>query len=254
MSAWPRTWPPKTCGLPISRLSPRNRSSSSRSSVMTLSRSSSRRFMWASMRIRRVGNAEPLLHDRARGGVLQKLPLLRVQVVLNAESRQRGLVKAAQNELLFAWIGVDVTDRENAGHAGLEALGVDLERLLLHLETPVGHRPQLGVQTVKRQHVIGGYLQSRVTVLALQHNAGELLIVAVQGHHLALDELHLARVHELAHAGDGRGRCTKFRAPVHQRERARLLTQRDRPVEGGIAAAADHEIAAVIIGGRFHAV
>src|SRR6202034_907462 len=117
MSAWPRTWPPKTCGLPMSRLSPRNRSSSSLSSVITLSRSSSRRFMSASMRIRRIGHTEPLLHDRARGGVLQNLPLLRVQVVLNAEGRQRGLVKAAQNELLLARIGVDVADRENAGDA-----------------------------------------------------------------------------------------------------------------------------------------
>ena len=80
------------------------------------------------------------------------------------------------------------------------------------------------------------------------------LIVAVQGQHLALDELHLARGHELAHARDRRGRCTKFRAPVHQRERARLLAQRHRPVEGGVPAAADHEIAAVIIGRRFHAV
>src|ERR1700722_5417121 len=166
MSAWPRTWPPNTCGLPMSRLSPRNRSSSRRSSVMTLSRSSSSRFMSALMRTRRIGNAEPLLHDRTGGGVLQKLPLLRVQVVLDAEGRQRSLVKAAQNQLLLARIGVDVADRENAGHAGLEALSVDLERFLLHLETPVGHGPELGVQAVKRQHVIGGHLQSRVTVVA----------------------------------------------------------------------------------------
>src|ERR1700734_123030 len=142
MSAWPGTGPPNPWGLPMSRLSPRNRSSSSRSRVMTLSRSSSRRFMPALMRIRRIGNAEPLLHDRARGRVLQKLPLLRVQVVLDAEGRQRRLMKAAQNELLLARIGVDVADRENAGHAGLEVLGVDLERLLLHLEAPLGHRSE----------------------------------------------------------------------------------------------------------------
>ena len=40
-SAWPSTWPPNTCGLPMSRLSPRNRLISSRSSVITLIRSSS---------------------------------------------------------------------------------------------------------------------------------------------------------------------------------------------------------------------
>ena len=44
-NAWPSTWPPKTCGLPMSRLSPRNRLSSSRSSVITLTRSCSSWFI-----------------------------------------------------------------------------------------------------------------------------------------------------------------------------------------------------------------
>src|ERR1700677_4771832 len=113
MSAWPSTWPPKTCGLPMSRLSPRNRSSSSLSSVITSSRSSSRRFMPASMRIRGIQHTEPLLGHRARGGVLQKLPLLRVQVVLNTEVRERRLVKAAQNDIVLARIGDHVADRED---------------------------------------------------------------------------------------------------------------------------------------------
>src|SRR5271166_2908064 len=150
MSACPRTCPPNTWGLPMSRLSPRNRSSSRRSSVMTLSRSSRSWFMYRSSgcggrgRRGRVGlqaafgrgDAEPFLHDRARGGVLQELALVRKQMQLNGECRERRLVKARKNQLLFARIGVDVADREDPGDAGLEFLGIDLERLLFELQAP----------------------------------------------------------------------------------------------------------------------
>src|SRR5580658_1269519 len=41
-----------------------------------------------------IGNAKPLVHDRTGGGVLQKLLLLWIEVVLNAEGRQCGFVEA----------------------------------------------------------------------------------------------------------------------------------------------------------------
>src|SRR5208337_1416248 len=113
---------PNTCGLPISRLSPRNKSSSSRSSVINLTRSSSNCFIGLSKRVG-SGYAEALLHDGAGGGV-QELPLFGKQVMLNGERRQGRFMEAAQNQLLLAGIGVDVADREDARHAGLELFGV----------------------------------------------------------------------------------------------------------------------------------
>jgi len=45
--------------------------------------------------------------------------------------------------------------------------------------------------------------------------------------------------------------AAKFGTPMQQREGARLAAQRHRPIQGRIAAAADHEIAPVKIGRRF---
>src|ERR1700733_2971726 len=42
LRAWPSTWPPNTCGLPMSRLSPRNRLTSSVSSSSSPSKSAMR--------------------------------------------------------------------------------------------------------------------------------------------------------------------------------------------------------------------
>ena len=75
-------------------------------------------------------------------------------MMLDGESRERRLMKAAQDQLLLAGIGVDVADREDAGHAGLKFLGVDLERLFLQLQAPVGDRSELRVQAEERQHVV----------------------------------------------------------------------------------------------------
>src|SRR5690606_33650969 len=92
---------------------------------------------------------------RARRRVLQELLLRRVEVMLDRERRQRRLVESRQDQLLLAGIGVDVTDRENAGYRRLEFLGVDLERFLLELEPPLRDRPQLRMQAEKGEHVVG---------------------------------------------------------------------------------------------------
>src|SRR5271154_4878539 len=115
----------------MSRLSPRNKSSSMRSSVLTLIRSSRSRFTGGSVRAgcgRLRRHAQPLLHDGARGGVLQELALLRKQVVLDAERGQCSLVKAAEDQFLLTGIGVDVADGEDSRHACLKVLGAHFER------------------------------------------------------------------------------------------------------------------------------
>src|ERR1035438_10154191 len=119
-------------------------SCSSLSSVITLTRSSSSCFIGSSMRAG-CGYAQALLHDGAGGRVLQELPLFREQVMLNTERRQRRLMKSAQDQLLLAGIGVDVADREDARHAGLEFFGVHLECLLLEFDPPFGDRTELRV-------------------------------------------------------------------------------------------------------------
>ena len=78
-----------------------------------------------------------------------------IQVVLDRERRERRLVEAGQDQLLLARIGVDVAHREDAGDAGLEFLGVDLERLLLQLHAPFGDGAELGMQAEEHEHVVG---------------------------------------------------------------------------------------------------
>src|ERR1700689_3609666 len=205
----------------MSRLSPRNRSSSSRSSVMTLIKSSSSRFTGASMRIGRVrirADSQAFLHDGTGGRVLQELALAGKQVMLNTECRQCSLVKAAQDELLFARISVDVADRENSGHAGLEIFRVDLEGFFLEFQAPVGDGAEFWMQPVERHDVVGRNLERGMSVVGFDHRAAELVMLAVQRQDLSLDELHLARRDQLAHPRDGGGRSAEFGAPMHQRE------------------------------------
>ena len=56
------------------------------------------------------------------------------------EGRECRFVKAAQDQLLLARVGVHVTDREDALDAGLELLGVDDKLLAFHRQAPVGDR------------------------------------------------------------------------------------------------------------------
>src|SRR4029077_8142757 len=102
-----------------------------------------------------VRHSQTLMHHRARGGVLQELFLLGIQVVLNRERGQRRLVEPGQDQLLLARVGIDVADGEDAGHAGLELLGVDLQRALLQSEPPLGDRPELRMQPEEHQQLVG---------------------------------------------------------------------------------------------------
>src|SRR5262245_32704240 len=66
ISAWPSTWPPNTCGLPVSRLWPRNRFTSRRSRLNCSSRSTMR----VCMRFTPLPSAEleRAFHDRVVAG------------------------------------------------------------------------------------------------------------------------------------------------------------------------------------------
>jgi hypothetical protein len=129
-------------------------------------------------------------------------------MVLAGESGQRGFVKAAQDQLLLARIGVDVADGENARHAGLKFFGIDLERTFLEFQPPFGDRTQLGMQAEKCQHMIGSTLL-RAAIAPLHVQAGDLLVILVDGNHVALEQPHLAGGNQFAHACDGRRGCAK---------------------------------------------
>src|SRR5262245_46508853 len=88
--------------------------------------------------------AELLLQARRGGGVLEHEPLAGEAVMVRLLRHQRGLVEAGEDELELARVPVDVADREDAGHVGLERRGVDRDQLaVLHLDAPVGDRAEL---------------------------------------------------------------------------------------------------------------
>src|SRR5207342_3225657 len=65
-------------------------------------------------------DAELLLQARRGGRVLEHQPLVRIDVAVRLLRHQRALVESGQDQLQLAGIGVDVADRENAGHIGFE--------------------------------------------------------------------------------------------------------------------------------------
>src|SRR6185437_8796341 len=236
VSACPSTWPPNTCGLPISRLSPRKRFTSSGSSSSSRSRSASWRFIACAL----IGNAQSLVHYWTGGGVLEELPLLRIEVVLDAEGGERRLVKARQDELFLAGIGVDVTHREDSRQARLEPLGVDLQGLLLELEPPFGDGPELGMQAEEDQQVVRLERVQRA-VRRLDVDTPQRPVRRDQRMRQRLEQAHAAGRDQLLHPGHrGRSRA-KLRPPVHEGHASRPRRQLQRPVEGRIAAAEDDE-------------
>src|SRR5579863_490935 len=158
----------------MSRLSPRKRFTSSGSSSSTSSRSANWALLVNSAKtgLRPSGSGpgplhgllagssdsirdtQPLMHDRAGGRVLEELPLLRKEMMLDRESGERSFVEARQDELFLAGIGVDVTHGEDPRQARLELLRVDPESLLLELESPFGDRSELRMQAEEDQEML----------------------------------------------------------------------------------------------------
>ena len=67
-------------------------------------------------------------------------------------------------------------------------------------------------------------------------------------------QLHLARRNQVAHARNRGRRGSKFRASMHQRQGARLFAERNRPVQRGVPAPANHQVPVEKIGRRLHPV
>ena len=65
---------------------------------------------------------------------------------------QRTFVESGQDQLQLAGIGVDVADRENAGHIGLERGGLDRHQIVLERDAPVRHRTELHGQPEERPY------------------------------------------------------------------------------------------------------
>ena len=73
---------------------------------------------------------------KRRSTAKTRIDLDRVNVMMGALRRQRRLVEAAQDELEFSRISVDVADREIAGMVGLELFGVDGNEVFVKVSGP----------------------------------------------------------------------------------------------------------------------
>src|SRR5690348_18498796 len=94
-------------------------------------------------------------------------------MMLNGESRKRRFVESGQNQFFLTRIGIDVPHGEDAGDAGLELLGIDLQGLLLELHAPFGDGAELRMQTEEREYVVGLDGVNRA-IAALHVDAGEI--------------------------------------------------------------------------------
>src|SRR5688572_30276663 len=84
-------------------------------------------------------DAELLLQAGRRRRVLEGQLLVRKDVTVRLLRHQRRLVKAGQDQLQLARIGVDVADREDTRLAGLERAGIDRDQILVEAKAPVRH-------------------------------------------------------------------------------------------------------------------
>ena len=155
-------------------------------------------------------------------------------------------MEARKNELLLAGIGIDVTHGEDARLAGLKLLGVHVQRLALHGETPVRNGAQLRLQAEERKHLVHAQFWLRA-VRGLHSGASERTVRGLQRLDSAFDELQLARRFQFAHARHGSGRRTKLGSAMDKRDAGCLAGKVDCPVQCGVATAADDQVLAVIL-------
>ena len=205
----------------MSRLWPRNRLISSRSSVITLIKIVEQLIHRRPQCESAAGNAQTLLHDGAGGGVLQELALLRKQVMLNGERRERGFMKAAQDELLLAGIGVDVADGEDSRDAGLELLGIHLERPLLQLHAPLGDGARASDAGRRKRERDRPDSCSVAAVGRVHLEPGELVVVPAQADGVALQQLASCR-----RATNSRMRATVAGAARNSARRCSKVSER----------------------------
>src|SRR6266568_4525362 len=159
-------------------------------------------------------HAELLLQAGRGSGVLEHQLLVREHVVIGPLRHQRRLVEAAQDELDFPRIPIDVADGENPGLVGLEACGVDRNELALtQVDTPLRHRPELHGEPEERQHGFAGERHTR-SVGALDQSARERAAAALERRDLPEQEIDLSLLDERMHLVDAVGRRAERVAPM----------------------------------------
>ena len=155
--------------------------------------------------------------------------------------RQRGFMKAREDELQLAGIAVDVADGEDAGRRGLEGFGADADQVLVEIEAPFGHWPKLHRQAEEGQHRIAGDVEN-AAVIALHRRGGKVWRLALQARDLAELQRDLAFSHHGPHPFDGMRRGAELVATVQQGQAPGDGAEVQRPVKRRIAAADDQHI------------
>src|SRR5262245_60452656 len=112
-----------------------------------------------------------------RGGcVLETQRFVRMHITMSGLRHERCLMKAGEDELELAGIGVDVADGENALGADLEFLCVDRDQVLVEIEAEIGDRPELHGEAEEGKQRVGGNLSGRaVHALDREQPVGQLL-------------------------------------------------------------------------------
>lgn len=162
---------------------------------------------------------------------------------MHGEGAQGRFVEAGKDQLLLARIGVDVTDREDAWHRGLESCRVHHQLLALQRQPPLRDGPQRRVQAPEHQQV-GGFDALDHAAAAAHARLRERTIGRLQSDDVAFAQLHAAFVAKRMHARDAGRRRAEGGGPMHQHHAACALDQRQRPVQCRIATAGDHDVLA----------
>nr|GEU28069.1 hypothetical protein [Tanacetum cinerariifolium] len=193
-------------------------------------------------------HAQHLVQLGRRGRVLHVDLLVRENVRRGAKGSQGCFVEARQDQLFLARIGVDVADGKDARHIGFELLRVlHLELAALDVQAPLGDRAQLWRQAVEHQQHVQRHA-ARHAVLAGHLQFGQLVILGFETGGLAHDQLHFVVVAQRFHLGDRRRRRAEVFAAVQQHDRFGLADEVQRPVQRGVAAAADDQVLAFELG------
>jgi hypothetical protein len=115
--------------------------------------------------------------------------LVRENIGRRAECRQRRFVKARQDQLLLARIGIDIAHREDAGHVGFKLLGIDANLFALDFEAPLGNWPELRRKAEEHQQVIE-FERPCHAVATCHLDTMECFVIVFEAAYLAHETLH----------------------------------------------------------------
>ncbi len=184
------------------------------------------------------------MHDRACRRVLKKHLLTRVQLLLDRERGERGLVESGENQLPLAGVDGDVSDGVDSRHVGLELLGVRDDVVAVQLQSPLRNGAKRGRQSEEHQQPIARKLLDVAGGLGHVHSC-EPSVLDGQTGRVADHEAHASGIDELLHLPDRGLHGAELFASMYQGQRSRLVDQVDRPVEGRVAAAQYHDVPVV---------